>query len=132
MTDNGRPGLWASFTRAQVASVTATAVDFGILVALVELAGWWPTAAAAIGACAGAVTNFWMGRQWSFEATHDHPHRQAIRYTVVAAGSLLLNVGGVYLFNELLGVPYVAAKAGTALAVGIFFNFPLHRTYVFR
>lgn len=127
-----RPSLLASFTRAQIASIIATGVDFGVLVALVELLGWWPAGAAGLGAFAGAVTNFWMGRQWSFEATDGRAERQAARYALVAAGSLGLNVGGVYVLNDLLGMQYAVAKAVTALGIGFFFNFPLHRAYVFR
>jgi putative flippase GtrA len=91
-----------------------------------------PVWATAIGAFFGAVANFLIGRFWSFEATHRRPHGQALRYALVSAGSLGLNSLGVLGLYSGLGIHYVIAKAATALAVGVLYNFPLHRRFVFR
>jgi putative flippase GtrA len=127
-----RPGLWKSFHRAQLSSLAATVVDFGTLVFLVEVGGVWYVAATAIGAALGAVTNFLLGRHWSFKASHDQAHWQAVRYAIVSGGSLVLNSAGVYFFTDLIGIRYFESKVVTALLVGVLFNFPLHRAYVFR
>lgn len=127
-----RPSLIASFGRAQVASFAATTVDFATLVALVEYAGVYYVWATAAGAFVGAVTNFLMGRYWCFEAGHGHPGRQAWRYAVVSGLSLVLNASGVYVFTDYLGFPYPISKAIVAILIGVFFNFPLQRSFVFR
>jgi putative flippase GtrA len=92
----------------------------------------WYVASTAIGAFLGAVTNFFLGRHWSFEAGHHPPHGQAMKYAIVATGSLLLNSGGVYLFTDRVGLPYPVSKAITAIIVGLFYNFPMQRQWVFR
>lgn len=115
-----------------MASVAATGVDFGFLVLLVEKGGLWYVAATAAGAFLGAITNFTLNRHWSFEATSDRVRGQALRYGVVSGGSLLLNSGGVWAITEGTGTSYVSSKIVTALLVGLFFNFPLHRYFVFK
>lgn len=131
-TTTSRPGMFTSFTRSQISSIVATIVDFGTLVFLVEVVKLWYVPAVAIGAFLGAITNFIMGRHWSFMAVDGVARYQAIKYAVVSGGSLGLNCIGVYCFTDILGLKYVVSKVIIALLVGVFFNFPLHRNYVFR
>ncbi len=130
--EHRRPSLVTSFTRAQVSSIAATVVDFTALVTLVEVFGVWYVAATAMGAFIGAVTNFLLGRQWSFHAVHGTARWQAVRYAIVSSSSLVLNSMGVYVLTDRVGLPYGASKAVTAVLIGVFFNFPLHRHFVFR
>ena len=120
-----------SLGRAQIASLAATVADFSSLVLLVEICRVWYVVATAIGALVGAVVNFFLGRQWSFMADHESVRVQAVRYAAVSGGSLLLNSSGVYLFTHYLSIHYTLSKAITALLVGVLFNFPLHRRFVF-
>ena len=102
------------------------------MVGLVELAGVWYGVATPIGAVTGAVTNFLLGRLWSFQATHMTWGPQAKRYALIAVGSLLVNSGGVILVTEKIGLQYAVSKLVVSFLVVVFFNFPLHRYYVFR
>ncbi len=126
------PGFIRSFTRSQVASVVATAVDFGIIFSFTELLRVWYVASVAIGAFAGAVTNFLMNRHWSFAAGHKSWRGQALRYSLVSTASLLLNTGGVWLVTEKLRIHYAVSVVTVSVGVGVFFNFPLQRSFVFR
>ena len=126
-----RVSFWKSFSRAQTASITATIADFGFLVLLVEKGGVWYVWATALGALLGAVTNFVINRNWSFQSTSAGLNGQAFKYALVSGGSLALNSAGVYAFTDGVGISYVASKAVTSLLVGVFFNFPLHRYFVF-
>ena len=80
----------------------------------------------------GALINFILGRHWSFVANDEAVRGQAIRYAAVSAVSLLLNSLGVYLLTDYLKIHYVISKVIIAFLVGILFNFPLHRSFVFR
>jgi putative flippase GtrA len=131
-TPQPRRSLLGSFSRAQVSSGVATAVDFGLLFFLVEICHVWYVAATALGALAGAITNFLMNRHWSFLASHNGWSRQAIRYAWVSGGSLVLNCVGVYAMTEFLHVHYSISVVVISLMVGWAFNFPLHRHYVFK
>lgn len=121
-----------SFSKSQVAAFTATAVDFLCLVVLVEFFSVWYATATAIGAFIGAITNFLLGRHWSFSATEDLWHSQALRYGIVAIGSLVLNTLSVYALTEMLELQYLISKIIAALIIGVAFNYPLHRYYVFK
>lgn len=127
-----RVPFWRSFGRAQVSALAATVVDYGVFFGLVELAHVWYAASTPIGAFAGAVTNFFMNRKWSFEKDDVPARDQALRYSLVSTGSLLLNTFCVYGMTEYIGLKYGFSKVFSSLAVGFFFNFPLHRRYVFK
>lgn len=129
---SGRPSFLVSFSRSQIASIAATIIDFGGLIFFTEIVGIWYVASTALGAALGATTHFLLGRYWCFEATHDRVHGQAGRYAVVSTLSLLLNSAGVYALTEFGHFKYPVSKAIISFLVGIFFNFPLHRRYVFR
>jgi putative flippase GtrA len=120
-----------SLRRSQIASLTATVVDFVCLIFLVEMAHVWYVVATAIAAFLGALVNFMLGRHWSFTANHQAFRGQAFRYAVVSALSLVLNSLGVYLLTEYLDLHYAMSKLITAVLVGLLFNFPLHRGFVF-
>lgn len=124
--------FWKSFGRAQVASFAATVVDFGVLFLATEVGRVWYVYSTGFGAFLGAVTNFVLNRHWSFEVAHVEWGPQAGRYAVVSAGSLGLNMLGVYIFTDGFGLKYGLSKAVTAILVGLLFNFPLHRRYVFK
>jgi putative flippase GtrA len=126
------PSLIRSFGRSQVASLIATLVDFGALVLFTELAHVWYVASTAIGAFLGGVTNFLLGRYWSFQAHQSRVHGQALRYSLVSGGSLVLNAGGVWALTEYLRLAYPASKAVIAVLVSVGWNFPLQRHFVFR
>jgi putative flippase GtrA len=131
MKPHSQPPLIVSLRRSQVASLTATIVDFTSMIFLVEIGHVWYIAATATGAFLGAVVNFILGRQWTFKAGDQAIHGQVVRYAVVSAVSLLLNSSGVYFFTDHLKIHYAISRAIVALLVGILFNFPLHRRFVF-
>jgi putative flippase GtrA len=126
------PKSIVSFTRAQIASVAASIVDFGTLAFLTEVVHVYYVASTAIGALGGALTNFMIGRHWSFEAAEGRLDSQARRYALVSGISLGLNSLGVYVLTEYGGFKYMISKLITATLVGFLFNFPMHRSYVFQ
>jgi len=131
MKRNLRLPLIVSLRRSQLASLTATIVDFSSLIFLVEIAGLWYVAATAIAALFGAVVNFMLGRHWTFEAADQAVRGQMFRYAAIAALSLILNSLGVYFLTDYLGIYYLFSKVITAFLVAVLFNFPLHRHFVF-
>ena len=128
----GAAGLVAAYLRSQLVALLATAVDFALLVALVEGLHVHYVAATALGAISGGVTAFVGNRHYSFVAGHGRVGPQSLRYALVWLGSLTLNCVLVWAMTEGAAVPYTWSKVLTAIAVGAGFNFPLHRWYVFR
>ena len=101
------------------------------MVACVHI-GLTPVGGTAIGASVGAVVNFTLARRWIFPArSHARIDAQAVRYAVVSLGSLALNTLGEHLAHDRGHMQYVLARGLVAGAVGLGWNFPLHRSWVF-
>jgi putative flippase GtrA len=120
------------FIKAQISSFISTVVDFGCTIFLKEVCGICYLFSTSIGSVLGGVTNFELGRKWVFKASGIHLGSQAVRYFMVWAGSILLNIGGVYLLTSVCHFNYLVSKIITAINVGIFFNYLLQKTYVFK
>ena len=120
------------FLRHQASASAATVVDFGTMIALVSLAGAPAVVGTVVGASCGAVTNFLLARAWVFAAKGGKVQTQASRYALVSGGSLLWNACGEYILHDVARIQYVIARAIVAVAVSFFWNYPMHRSYVFR
>ena len=127
-----RAGLLALLGKHQIASIVSTAVDFGVMVLVVEVLGRSPVVGTLVGATCGAITNFQLGRHWTFQARHEHAGTQGLRYALVSGASAAWNALGEYLIHNLLGVPYLLARAIVAVTVSFGWNFPMQRYFVFR
>lgn len=123
---------WSTFTRSQVSAMAATAVDFSVLFVLVEVFRVWYLGANAIGAASGAISNFYLNRFWTFNGGFGSTRQQIFRYLMVSGASLALNSAGVGAFTEFLKFPYAGSKLISSLLVGVLFNYPMHRGFVFR
>ncbi len=121
----------SSFSRSQISSIFSTGIDYAIVLLFVEVFQSWYVLATALGALAGAISNFFLNRHWSFQASHGQLKRQARRYGIVSGGSLLLNSFGVFLVTEHLQIHYILSVIFVSLFVGILFNYPLQRNYVY-
>ncbi len=126
------PTFWRTFRRSQVSAALASASDYGVLFALVEIFHVWYVAAVACGALTGAVLNFFLNRHWAFQSTRRGMQTQALRYALISAGSLVLNTLGVWAVTEGFQISYAISVAIVSLAVGFFYNFPLQKYFVFH
>jgi len=127
-----RRSLLALLGRHQIASVLCTAIDFGVMVLVVELLHRSAVLGTVAGASCGALSNFQLGRHWTFGARQEHVGHQALRYALVSGASAGLNALGEYGVHDGLGVQYFAARALVAVAVSLLWNFPMQRHFVFR
>ncbi|WP_394822568.1 GtrA family protein [Pendulispora albinea] len=117
--------------RHQMASIVATAIDFGTMTVLVELGVLSPAIATLVGAAFGAVVNFLLGRR-IFRATGGSAAPQAVRYALVSSASAGFNSLGVFVLHHQAGLQYLLARVAVSILVSILWNFPLHRHFVFR
>ena len=120
------------FLSAQVAAFIGTAIDFGVVIFLTEIIGTWYVVSNAIGATCGAITNFFLGRNWVFNSTRNKISNQAFRYFLVATGSMILNTLGIYLLTEFTVLNYIYSKIIVAVLIAFTFNFLLQKYFVFK
>jgi putative flippase GtrA len=120
------------FVRANLASVIASGVEWVLVTALVVARIQYLVAAAA-GAATGAIVDFALKRHWAFD--HACPAsigHEGLRYLGVSAVSLALNLPVAYGLVDGLGIPAVPGVIAASIVVGVAWNYPLHRLYVFR
>jgi putative flippase GtrA len=120
------------FGRHQLATVAATTLDYAMMILCVSALGLGPVNGTVVGAASGALASFTLGRTFTFRARHGAVHGQAIRYGLVSVLSLAWNAAGEHLLAVVLGVQYVVARVSIGTVVGIAWNFPMHRHFVFR
>lgn len=119
--------------RHQIAAASATAVDFGTMVLLVEWFGRSPPGATVASAILGGIVNFVLSRAWAYRERHDGSlASQASRYAVVSVGGALLNASFLGLVLSVIDAPYAAVRVVVAVVVSVLYTYPLHTRVVFR
>jgi putative flippase GtrA len=119
-------------TRHLVAAWLATAMDFALMMLLVELAGLSAEMATFTGAGLGAITNFSLGRTWVYRAAGARPPaEQAMRYAAVSAASAGLNALGEHVVLAWAGTHYAVARIVVSATVSVFWGYPMQRYVVF-
>ena len=128
-----------TFTKAQLASLIATGVDFLVTFLLLRWAGIPPVAASArvtfygvTGTLCGGLTHFMISRNWVFNAQETKWTAQVNRYVLVWIGNLALNASGLYLLTRYTGIQPMLAKVITATSVAVFYNYILQKRFVFK
>lgn len=127
-----RVPFFQSLIKSQIGSFTATLFDFSTLYALTEWAGIYYVISAGIASGVGAIVGFIVQRNWAFKRTDKQWQYQALKYGLVSLLILVLNMGGIYLFTELISFQYMISKVIIAFLIGIFISFPLFRYYVYN
>jgi putative flippase GtrA len=123
-----RLGQWV---RHNIVSVVATGVDFATMIGLVELLRFSPVMATVVGAAAGGVTSFTLGRHFTYRSQTDSVSSQMLRYGLVSGASLGLNALGEHLILLLLASHYVLGRILVATTVNNAWNYPMQRGFVF-
>lgn len=120
------------FIKANLASLTASFFDYVITICLVSFLHMDVVLSSMTGTICGGVLYFIVGRNWVFASRNGKVHHQALRYSWVWAGNLLLNTAGMFLLTKRLKVQYIIAKVFVSLLVGFFYNYVLQKRYVFK
>ena len=97
----------ATFVKAQVASLSASIIDFLTTLVCTQVFHVWYVLGSVIGTTAGGMVNFMMGRNWVFGAKEKNINFQIFKYIIVWVGNLLLTTAGVYLVTHYLHVNYI-------------------------
>jgi putative flippase GtrA len=125
-----RPTFW-QWIKHHLASIAATVADYGVMVACVQLLHMRPVPATVLGALAGGVTNFTLGRVFTYKTLETGVMSQTWRYALVSAASLGWNAAGMHLFCDILDMQYIFARVITSVIVSNAWNYPLQRFFVF-
>ena len=114
--------------RALVVSVLAAALDFGVLVLLVEHFEWSPVLAAVLSYLLGGVLQYALCACWVFPAAPRSLTVGIVAFTLLSLVGLGITWATIELVHEQLGVNYLLAKF-VALGLAFAWNF-LSRKYL--
>ena len=131
------------FLRAQLSAQIATLTDFVLTYVCFQWLGMYYVLAASIGAITGGIINCIINYKWAF-ATQDCQSKWVFfKYILVWIGSLVLNVGGVYLLVGYLqdhtllwerasSFYLMVVKVIVSVIIAVGWNYMLHRYFVFQ
>jgi putative flippase GtrA len=122
--------LWR-FAASQASASVASAIDVVVMEGLILLGaryGW----AILAGHVAGGVSDFSAKRHLIFRTGGQRLLGQAGRYLFAWVTSLVLNLVLARLLVEGAGLAPGVGVLVAAVAVGLAWNYPVHRLYVFR
>jgi putative flippase GtrA len=109
--------------------VVAAVVHFGLLVGLVELAGWAAVPATLMGYVGGGLVSYGLNRRHTYRS--DRPHGEAgWRFAVVAGVGFGLTWLSMALLHGRLGLQYVLAQVLTTGLV-LVWSFLAHKLWTF-
>lgn len=119
------------WVRHHLSSLAAAGVDFSAMIMAVELLRLSPVTGTVIGASLGGMTNFMLGRHFTYRARAANVSHQALRYAVVSATSLVLNALGEHFFIRFFPQRYIVGRVLVAVTVNNLWNYPMQRFFVF-
>ena len=120
------------FVRANLSAGIATWVEWLLVTVLVAIKLHY-LVALAIGATVGAATDFTIKRNWAFIRNKTGMiQKEALRYVIASAASLGLNLGIAYALVDGLGMMKIPGVISASIIVGVLWNYPMHRFFVFR
>jgi putative flippase GtrA len=126
-------GWWleaSRFGKAQFSSSFATGLHW-VLMTLLLMVHVNYLIATTCGAVLGAVTDFSLKKWWAFSARGGILYKQGLRYALVSALSAGFNALVAFILVEGLHMEEWPALMLASVIVGLGWNYPMHRLYVF-
>jgi putative flippase GtrA len=119
------------FVKYFLVGITAVVFDMGTLIAFKELLGIPAIVAVVLNQIAVLGYVFTVNKRWSFRNT-DMPHRQMVRFALLASFNYCFSVAVMYLFNHrFFTFDYRAVRIGTIMVM-VPWNFLLYKYWVYR
>jgi putative flippase GtrA len=125
-----KPDNWIQLVKFGVVGGSGYVINLLVFAFLASNLGVYH-AAAAVGAFLVALgNNFFWNRHWTFGPGEGLAHHQAIRFTIVSVGALVVNLIVLELLVGSSGMNELAAQA-IAVAVAMPFNFLGNKLWTF-
>ena len=119
-----------TFIKYCAVGAIGTAIDFGILLLLVEAFSAPVIASNTVSFIAAATNNYILNKKWTFKDSDTRLIRQYGKFLAVSAMGLIINSVLMYLMVR-AGVWYVSAKA-VIIAIVLFWNFIANSIWTFN
>lgn len=122
--------LIEQFLKFGVVGVVATVIDFGIMIALTEWAGWDPVLSAGISFVVSLIFNYLASMRFVFTHRDDLSRsREMAIFVVLSLVGLAINEGLMWLGVNVLALNYVLVKVA-ATCVVMLWNFASRKRWL--
>jgi len=125
--------LWSlrvQFVKYFVVGISGVFFDLATLIVFKEKFGWTPVVAVVVNQLILLSYNFTLNKYWSFK-DRAMPHKQIVRYLILAGCNYIFSVGMMYIFNHKLGFDYRLVRLVTIAAM-VMWNFFLYKYWVYK
>lgn len=126
-----RHELWI-FSKAQFSAQLATITDYAVSLVLAEFFYYWYIVASLIGALSGGIINCIINYKWVFDKECQRKSIIVMKYFLVWAGSILLNISGTYALTEITQSHFILPKITVSVCVALLWNYQLQRLFVYK
>lgn len=118
------------FARFVVIGVLAAVVHYGLLISLVENAGWSAVAATRVGYVGGGIVSYILNRAHTFASARSHMEA-GWRFSLVAGVGFCINWAMMAWLTEWLRAPYLLAQLVTTATI-MFWSFAANKFWTFQ
>lgn len=125
--------LWSlrrQFAKYFITGISGVIIDMASLLFLKEVLGWKPVTAVILNQFVLLFFVFFVNKYWSFRE-HSMPHKQVIRFLVLAVFNYGFAVVAMYIFNHRFGFDYRLVRLAS-IAMMVSWNFFLYKYWVYK
>ncbi|HYE60171.1 MAG TPA: GtrA family protein [Candidatus Kapabacteria bacterium] len=117
------------FIKYFIVGASGVILDIGTLTLLKEVFGIMPVLAVVLNQILLLAYNFSLNKYWSFR-NREIPHRQLIRYLILAGWNYTFSVGTMYIFSHAYDFDYRLVRIGSIMVMTLW-NFILYKHWVY-
>ena len=120
------------FLKAQISAFIGGLVDYFSMIFFTEVVGIFYANSIVISGLIGAVVNFSINRNWTFQTKNSNLKWQLTKFSVVVLGSIFFKSTGTYLLTNYLEIDYKITRILVDAIVSFGYNYPVQRFWVFK
>jgi len=119
------------FIKFGITGILNTAVDFAVYSFCLEILGLKPVFAQPAGQIVAIVNSYLINKNWTFGKRKNYHIKEMLKFLLVNGGSVGINILGVYLFHDILGINEYLCKIPIAF-ITVLINYFGNKLFVFR
>ncbi|NTW21956.1 GtrA family protein [Candidatus Falkowbacteria bacterium] len=121
---------YRQFGKYFIVGSSGLVIDMSTLIYLKEIWGFEPLTAVVVNQIFLLIYIFTLNKYWSFKEK-SLPHKQIVRFAILAGFNYTFAVASMYLFNHKLGFDYRLVRMGS-IAMMVTWNFFLYKHWVYK
>ncbi len=122
--------LRREFAKYFIIGFSGLFLDLGTLYILTDLFGILAYISVILNQAIVLTYNFTLNKYWAFR-NKEVPHKQMVRYGILATWNYIFSVVAMYIFNSQLGYEHKLVRIGS-IAVMVSWNFFLYKYWVYK